>query len=548
MNTNDTSIALNRRYSCDVLVIGAGIAGLSAALSAAAVGRRVILASSGPTFSGSSFHPGTWGLGLIGPADEQDQADLMETVLSVGRGMADPELVEVFVQTIPLGIQWLRQMGVPLRRAGNGQEREYIPCFDHKHRDWNRIDFDATREVISHHIRALEITPLPHSHLLEFVRADGRVCGAVLSKNGSAFYVGCNALVLATGGYGGLFQYHLCTEDVAGMGQALALRAGGRLVNMEFMQIMPGFLHPAPKTVYNEKTFRFTRFKDKRGASLFPDTPHWKKLLEMRAAYGPFTSRLPSRQVDLRLYEALSRNENGIEAQYVEMPEADTPEFIRTYFDWLRQAKGVTPDQPFHLGLFAHAANGGIAIDADASTGIPGLFAAGEVTGGMHGADRIGGLSTANGLVFGALAGRGASLISQSGSPEVYSLRGWGVHHTGTLLHDLRKLMTEHAMLQRTRQGLQTALDEVERMRTEMERYPTEDAAAITAGRRIEAQLITAEAILRAAALRRESRGSHHRGDYPEENAQQARPIEITWEDGQVRAAWKDGPGAAAPR
>jgi len=83
--------------STDVLVIGAGIAGLCAAIEAARTGATVTVASAGKTMSGSSFFPGTWGLGLIGPVDEDDEQDLIDTIQTVGGGVADPELVQTFV-------------------------------------------------------------------------------------------------------------------------------------------------------------------------------------------------------------------------------------------------------------------------------------------------------------------------------------------------------------------------------------------------------------------------------------------------------------------
>ena len=398
---------LTRTHSCDVLVLGSGIAGITAALTAAEAGRSVILACKGKLFSGSSFYPGTWGLGLVGPADESDEADLAATIEAVGCGMADPAMVRAFVAGIHPAIEQVRSMGVKLRRADNGGQKEYIPCFDHKHRDWNGIEFDSAREIFSRRLKELSVTVLPGCEALELVQTDSRVCGAVVAQGGSLCYLGCKALVLATGGYGGLFKYHLCTADVEGVGQSLALDAGCRLVNMEFMQMMPGYISPAYQTIFNEKTFRFTRLRCPDGRPLLNGAA--KELLTQRSTHGPFTSRLPSKAVDLALFRAFLEDERGVEATYTEEMRSDPPEFVKTYFDWLRESRGLTMEDPIHIGIFAHAANGGIKTDPNAFTGVPGLFAAGEVTGGMHGADRIGGLSTANGLVFGGKAGRSAA-------------------------------------------------------------------------------------------------------------------------------------------
>ena len=92
--------------STDVLVIGSGIAGLCAAIEAARTGATVTVASAGKTMSGSSFFPGTWGLGLIGPVDEGDEQNLIDTIQAVGGGVADPELVQTFVHGIPQAIEW----------------------------------------------------------------------------------------------------------------------------------------------------------------------------------------------------------------------------------------------------------------------------------------------------------------------------------------------------------------------------------------------------------------------------------------------------------
>lgn len=152
---------LNLASTCDVLVLGSGIAGISAALTAAESGASVILVCKGRLFSGSSFYPGTWGLGLVGPADEADEADLISTIEDVGCGMADDALVRALVKGIHPAIEKVRSMGVRLRKAGKGGQQEYIPCFDHKHRDWNGIEFDSAREIYSQRLEELGVTILP---------------------------------------------------------------------------------------------------------------------------------------------------------------------------------------------------------------------------------------------------------------------------------------------------------------------------------------------------------------------------------------------------
>ena len=151
--------------STDVLVIGSGIAGLCAAIEAARAGATVAIACAGKTMSGSSFFPGTWGLGLIGPVDKDDEQDLIDTIQTVGGGVADPELVQTFVHGIPQAIDWLEQdLGVELQRpqsAESAQQKQFIPCFDHKTRMWRGLTRKPLEDACTAQIDSLGIRLLP---------------------------------------------------------------------------------------------------------------------------------------------------------------------------------------------------------------------------------------------------------------------------------------------------------------------------------------------------------------------------------------------------
>lgn len=533
---------LSIEHTCDVLVIGCGIAGISAALQAAECGCSVTLLTSANLFSGSSFYPGTWGLGLIGPEDSSDQADLARSIQEVGCGMANPQLVETFVSGIQPAIQEIRNLGIHLRRAVQKDQKEFIPCFDHKCRDWNGIEFDSARPVFSRRIQELGIRTLEHCQVLRLVQHQGRVQGVVAAWEGRIRYLGCRAVVLATGGYGSLFRYHLCTGDVAGEGQALALEVGCKLVNMEFMQMMPGYLHPAPKTIFNEKTFRFTRMRKADGTSLLPPGKASQALLELRSSHGPFTARLASREVDLALFRAFLADERGVEVTYAQEMVDHPPEFITTYFDWLEREKGLTAADAIHIGIFAHAANGGIAIDRNTFTGVPGLFACGEVTGGMHGADRIGGLSTANGLVFGGRAGQAAAAACAETPQPVGQVEFSPLSHPDPAgaTRMLQDAMFRHAMVLRTEEGLTATCNQVEALSHAILSASDQTAAPCVSTYRLARQLTTAQCVLKAALLRRESRGSHYRADYPTQDTAQQHPIVVTQQAGQVTAAFQN--------
>ncbi|MBQ6411164.1 MAG: FAD-binding protein, partial [Atopobiaceae bacterium] len=167
----------------DVLVGGAGLAGVSAAIEAARAGARVALASLGDTFSGSSFYGGTWGLGLVGPADDDDVDDFVATILDVGRGVADPALVRMLVEGVDPAVAWLEGMGVELRRPSDATQRAYVPCFDHRRRGWHGLVRASLRAAWNRELGRLGVILAPQTELLDLLEEDGRVVGALVANH-----------------------------------------------------------------------------------------------------------------------------------------------------------------------------------------------------------------------------------------------------------------------------------------------------------------------------------------------------------------------------
>lgn len=510
--------------STDVLVIGSGIAGLCAGIEAARAGATVTVASAGKTMSGSSFFPGTWGLGLIGPVDAKDEQDLIDTIQAVGGGVADPELVQTFVHGIPQAIQWLEQdLGVELQRphsAESAQQKQFIPCFDHKTRMWRGLTRKPLEDACTAQIESLGIRLLPRHELIDLAEAtDGRITGAVLYDRTEEHLVpiAAKATIIAAGGTGGLFERSLTSADVISSSQAIAQAHGASLTNIEFMQMMPGFIEPKRNLVFNEKTWRYVKFDqpvdiadDKLG-----------DLLEQRSGYGPFTSRLDSRVIDLAIDLAIDQaGAEGLALHY-DFPSEDVPEFVQTFATWLQDEHGIAPTDEMRVAMYAHAANGGIKIDKTAYTGVEGLYACGEATGGMHGADRIGGLSSANGIVFGRIAGASAARAAQD-APKTplktnIALPQRGLAKAGAerLTRSLKHTMSTYCMINRTEKGLSTALQELEGLKSESVTLSVVDAhdSEIAALARLQSQMLLATEMVKAMRNRTESLGSHYRAD-----------------------------------
>lgn len=560
------------REETDVLVIGGGIAGIISSIEAARAGARVTIACAGPLFGGSSFYPGTWGLGLIGPESATDEDDLISTIEEVGCGVTSHDVVETFVRGLRPSITWLEdELGVPLKRPSStesAREATFIPCFDHKNRMWRGITREAFESTARRHIEELEIDVLERCELMELVRrpggqhADdptsdphegegGRMAGALLfdRRERTLFALPAKTVILCSGGTGGLFERSLTSHDVLSSAHGLALDVGCELVNIEFMQMMPGLVSPVRGIVFNEKTFRYARFDDRNGI-LPQGAGELEELLETRSGHGPFTCRLGDETVDMAIDAA---GEDGIAVRY-DFPRDDAPEFVQTFAQWMEDELGITPEVEMRVSMYAHAANGGIRIDCDAQTAVPGLFACGEATGGMHGADRIGGLSSANGLVFGRIAGKCAAARAKGAAPsdddgpspsasgsqaatdghvrpkrnEYLDGALRRIRMTGAPLDDMdetritkdmRRTMSGHAMIQRTERGLAEATDDIERLQREARYHgdcrgcviPTD--AALARGIRVTSQLKLAHEMLTAMRRRTEGLGSHFRAD-----------------------------------
>ena len=182
------------------------------------------------------------------------------------------------------------------------------------------------------------------------------------------------------------------------------MSAGCELVNIEFMQMMPGLVSPVRGIVFNEKPSD-TPSPKMRAASSHTVKTHVPTCSKPAQATGLLPADFDDERVDRAIDAA---GPSGMPVRFL-FPSNNIPEFVQTFSTWMQQSLNIAPTDELRIAMYTHAANGGIRIDRNAWTGVKGLYACGELTGGMHGADRIGGLSSANGLVFGRIAGKAAA-------------------------------------------------------------------------------------------------------------------------------------------
>lgn len=512
----------------DVLVIGSGIAGITSSINASKNGSKVLMISSRDIFSGSSFYPGTWGLGLIGPEDESDIESLIESILKRGKGVALDFLVRTFIENLNPSIDEFEKLGIKLKKPDKGKEKEieYIPCFDNKIRRWRGLTKENLKNSMMDIFNSYKIKTMPFCQAVDLIKKDNKILGATAIKDKkSLVQIRAKATILASGGLSGLYKNYLTTSDVEGIGLGMALKSGAKAINLEFSQIMLAFVYPSPKTIYNEKTFLASEFYNEKKESFIekylPDNLSIEEVLDNRRKHGPFSSEGIGKYVDLAILKETSKQkEKYVNLKYNLDKLNINADFIKTYFNWLRREKSITVENKIKIAHYMHASNGGILINEKGESSIEGLYAAGEITGGMHGADRIGGLSTANAIVFGKIAGQNASryaLKSKKNLEELnYFMEEIYIEDADKKLKKLRELMQDYAFLIRREADLNYLLEELPKLL--LKRKDKGSIEELLNSKKLYFSVISAMSIVVLQRKRKESRGSHYREDYPENN------------------------------
>ncbi|HHW31426.1 MAG TPA: FAD-binding protein [Clostridiaceae bacterium] len=525
----------DQTIACDVLVVGAGLAGLRAAYDAARAGCKVLIAAKAKLCSGASFYPLTAGLGSQLPKDQADVSLFMEELLDSGAGIADENLCRIMVEEIEGEIKRLPDIGITPEEFGGR-----VACFAKRERklvrwsDWNKI----RNNVRNNFSEIPNIKVMEFCDLLKLTVRDNAVCGAVLCDNTeNIVYVNTPAVILATGGYCGLYKHSLNTDDVCGIGHSVALEAGAKLINLEFMQFIPGLMSPIYKLLFGEMSLQYcVEVTDENGnpalRNYLPKNVSFEDCLNDRSMHGPFTCADKSMYFDLSMmdYAIKQKSEKGFTLRFSPEIAKKDNEFLRKTLDFYLKNGIDLSKQGISVAPFAHCANGGIWINEHGETGVEGLFAAGETAGGIHGADRHGGAATSVCLVFGRRAAdravkyikthKPADIPSERAVKEIYEWIDNGATSgisPQEILYNLKERLWFYANVIRNENNLTETLSWVK----EMQKHYNA-AKAIRSGYDIKLSmkafhaLRTSQAVLSAMLFRKESRGSHYREDYPE--------------------------------
>jgi succinate dehydrogenase / fumarate reductase flavoprotein subunit len=394
----------------------------------------------------------------------------------------------------------------------------------------------------------------------------GRIAGALgyFRETGRFVVFHTRAIVLATGGIGKAWQITSNSWEYTGDGHALAYEAGAELIDMEFVQFHPtGMVWPPSVrgilvtegvrgeggVLKNAKGERFMfRYMPEMFKGDFADTEAeadaWVKGDRTKNRRPPelLTRDVVAKAIVREIAEGRGTEHGGV---FLDIASKQSPEYIRQklpsmYHQFKELAHVDITKVPMEIGPTTHYVMGGVKVDAETQEStVPGLFAAGEVGGGMHGANRLGGNSLSDLLVFGRRAGLHAA--QQRGAPSNIPDAEVEVAMQEALVpfdrpdgenpfavqSALQAVMQRHAGIIRDRQGLETALAELDRLKVRAREAGVTGSREYNPGWHtaidLRSLLVVSEATARAALERTESRGAHTRSDYPDSDDKQAR-------------------------
>ena len=513
----------------DLVVVGSGVAGLTAALDAAELGLRVVVVTKGVPAAGCTALAQGGVAVVLGDVPADSVGAHVADTLAAGGGLNDAAAVASIIAGGEAAVARLQARGAVfdglcgrLDRTREGGHSAFRVI----HAGGDATGAEIERALVA----ATSGLPVLAGHVAvdALLDADGTIAGLrLLDDRGRPGVLRAPAVLLASGGYGELFASTTNAATATGDGVALALRAGASAADLEFVQFHPTVLYAPGAAGQRPLVTEAVRgegalLRDRAGCAFMAGAHQLADLAPRDVVAAAITRRMSETGSDCVWLDA-----TGIDGFATRFPTVHAACAVI----------GIDPVRdPIPVSPAAHYACGGVVTDVDGRTAVPGLYAAGEVARtGLHGANRLASNSLLEGLVVGARVARAIAAERRPARPGRAPARVVPVADRGVI----QGAMTAYAGIGRDAAGLAAASDAVEAatvLATPVDRAGVEDAALT----------LLAQAVLAAAAARRETRGCHVRTDFPDRDDQRQRRSLVVTLDSSGRPAVAERASMAA--
>lgn len=527
----------HRTVNVSVLVIGSGAAGMRAAIEAAGAGVDVVVVGKHLRKDAHTVLAAGGINAALGTVDREDswQQHFADTILE-GYFLSDPRTVEIMAREAPVAVTELAEWGVDFARLPDGRlDQRFFGAHTYR-RTCYAGDYTGRAILYALADKAEELAIPFHEHqYVSRLLVDNGVCFGALTfdmQSGARTVYLADATVLAAGGHTRLWRRSSSRRDEnTGDGMYLGMQAGAKLMDMELVQFHPTGM-VAPESMAGTLVTEAVRGEGGYLLNSLGD--------RYMARYDPERMELSTRdRVALANYTEILEGRGGPNGGvFLDISHRDKSYILeklpRMYRQFMETQLLDISREPMEVAPTAHYSMGGIVVNPEThSTGVTGLYAAGEVTGGLHGANRLGGNSLAETIIFGRRAGAAAAAYSaglevqirsrqaiQEAHDDLDQLIRPGSEMARPLQRALRDAMWQYCGVVRREEGLLRAIEAINELKEASAsvdvRPSSEGFQDLAIALDLRSALVSAEATVRGALERRESRGAHQRADFPE--------------------------------
>ncbi len=511
-----------------VIIVGAGLAGMVAALAAEEEGADIILIDRGSV--GTGTNTALAGGVFAGPGSDYTQEEYIKETIEIGRMINCEPRVRLVAQEAPGAFQFLRLTGLPII-----ENHGFLAVRT------SQLDIIPGMLLVKNVARKIEksnkVNIVTNFYVTDIIQSENRVCGVKgFDKNGKTDVVFADAVVLAAGGAGALYLLNDNQKNTMGQGYRLAAKAGLELLDMEFVQFYPIVIADKhlPSIIAYPPFSGETKLINGIGEDILK-----------KYSLGNLNEAIHKKrdEFSVMLFKEISTN-GAVFMDLRKVPPSAWKEYPLAIFAKL---KFDFRTKPVKISPAAHFFMGGVKTGQDAQTSLSGLFACGEVAWGLHGANRRGGNALTECLVMGKIAGRNAArhAISKKTDsekaiysnlspdkdevakyafnfPAMTSCKSEKQHASGASLREIRQKIREtawnHAGAIRHEEGLNNGLAKVEKIESKIAGFAPQSVSEMRTKEDLLSASFVLKAIISASIGRQESRGSFQRTDFPDED------------------------------